>query len=84
VADVKEVNDVEKNADLDVEDEADEEISQQDEDAQPIENASEGDEEPQDPEGEDGEDQEWDLNTNEVDLAGLREVFDAEARPGQP
>jgi len=70
--DVEDVNDGEKNADLDMEDdEADEEVSQPDEDAQPIDDAGEGDDEPVDPEGEGegegDEDQEQELETNEVE-----------------
>jgi hypothetical protein len=53
------------------EDEAEEEVSQQDEEAQPVEDVSEGDDEPVDPEGEgDGDkdkDQEQDLETNEIE-----------------
>jgi hypothetical protein len=67
---VDEVNDGDKNADLEAEeDEAEEEVSQQDEEAQPIGDAGEGDDEPADPEGEGegDEDQEQDLETNEVD-----------------
>jgi len=68
--DVEDVNDAEKNTDLEVEDdEADEEISQQDKDAQPIDDANEGDDEPADPEGEGegDEDQEQELETNDVE-----------------
>jgi len=70
--DVEEVDDVEKNVDLEVEDdEADEESSQQDEDAQPIDDAGEGDDEPADPEregdGDDEQEQEQELETNEVE-----------------
>jgi len=68
-ADVDELNDAEKNAGLDAEeDKAEEEVSQQDEEAQPIEDP-EGDDEPADPEveGEGDEDQDQDLDTNKVE-----------------
>jgi hypothetical protein len=69
-ADPDEVNDTEKNADLEVEEEeAEEEASQHDEEAQPIEDAGEVEDDPADPEGEgDGEeDQEQDVEANEVE-----------------
>ena len=68
-ADMEDINDAEKNAVLEVEDdEVNEAASQQDDDAQPIDDAGEGDDEPADPEGEGegDEDQEQD-QTNKVE-----------------
>jgi hypothetical protein len=66
--DVDEVNDVEKNADPEIEeDEADEEVSQPDEEPQLTEDAGEEDDDPVDPEGEGDEDPEQDLETNGVE-----------------
>jgi hypothetical protein len=86
-ADVEEVNNAEKNADLEVEDqEADEEVSQQDEDAQPIDDAGEGDDEPVDLEGAgDGyEDQDQDLETNEVENENDNENENDEENEEEP
>jgi len=68
--DVEEVNNVEKNVDLKAGgDKADEEVSQQDKDAQPIDDIGKGDDKPADPEGEgDGDEgQEQELETSEND-----------------
>lgn len=64
-----EADDGEKNNDLEVEEDEAEDVSEHEEDAQPIEDVGEGDDEPASPEGEgDGDDdQDQDAETNEVE-----------------
>ena len=75
-------NAMEKDADLEVEDDADEEVSQQDEeDPQPIEDAREVDDEPADTEGEGDDDEDPEQETNEVENEQENDIDENEEEP---